>query len=87
MSTKNILFDFQNSSRDVYHTKRMFKVTSVLWSRDNRYILSGSTDHNVRLWKARASEKLGIVSIMLLIIRSYVLKLCIMEYIMLLTSV
>ncbi|CAL4137791.1 unnamed protein product, partial [Meganyctiphanes norvegica] len=46
-------------SRDIYHTKRMFKVSSVLWSADNKYILSGSSDHNVRLWKARASEKMG----------------------------
>merc|ERR1712105_237593 len=32
-----------------------------LWSADNKYILSGSSDHNVRLWKARASEKMGIM--------------------------
>lgn len=48
-------------SQDVYHTKRMFKVNTVLWSADNKYILSGSSDHNVRLWKARASEKMGIM--------------------------
>ena len=28
-------------SREVYHTKRMQRLTCVAWSRDNRYILSG----------------------------------------------
>ena len=45
----------------------MFKVNSVVWSGDNKYILSGSSDHNIRIWKARASEKLGIVSFYLMI--------------------
>lgn len=27
---------------------------------DSKYVLSGSDDGNIRLWKARASEKLGI---------------------------
>merc|ERR1719189_3300340 len=48
-------------SREVYHTKRMQRLTCVAWSRDNRYILSGSDEMNLRLWKARASEKLGII--------------------------
>ncbi|VDP09087.1 unnamed protein product [Soboliphyme baturini] len=46
-------------SREVYHTKRMQRVRCVLWSSDDRYILSGSDEMNIRLWKARASEKLG----------------------------
>jgi len=36
-------------------------VLSVLWSLDNKYVLSGSDDMNVRLWKANAAEKLGPV--------------------------
>merc|ERR1711988_1868960 len=48
-------------SREIYHTKRMQRLTCVAWSGDNRYILSGSDEMNVRLWKARASEKLGIL--------------------------
>lgn len=40
----------------------MQKVFSVLWTTDNKYILSGSEDTNVRLWKANPSEKLGVVS-------------------------
>ncbi|CAK8684107.1 unnamed protein product [Clavelina lepadiformis] len=46
-------------SREVYHTKRMQRVFTVKWSLDNRYILSGSDEMNIRLWKARAAEKLG----------------------------
>lgn len=50
-------------SREVYHTKRMQRLTCIAWSLDNKYIISGSDEMNLRLWKARASEKLGIVSI------------------------
>ncbi|VDM95754.1 unnamed protein product [Thelazia callipaeda] len=46
-------------SRDIYHTKRMQQVLSVLWSMDNKFVLSGSDEMNIRLWKANASEKLG----------------------------
>lgn len=49
-------------SREVYHTKRMQRLTCVGWSLDNKYIISGSDEMNLRLWKAKASEKLGIVS-------------------------
>lgn len=34
---------------------------SVVWSLDNKYVLSGSDEMNIRLWKANASEKLGPV--------------------------
>ena len=37
-------------------------VQSVKWSLDNKYILSGSAEMNIRVWKAKASEKLGVVS-------------------------
>ncbi|CAH1173637.1 unnamed protein product [Phaedon cochleariae] len=46
-------------SREVYHTKRMQRLTCVHWSLDNKYIISGSDEMNIRIWKARASEKLG----------------------------
>lgn len=49
-------------SREVYHTKRMQHVTTVKWTLDNKYILSGSDEMNIRIWKAKASEKLGPVS-------------------------
>lgn len=48
--------------REVYHTKRMQHVICIKWSADNKYILSGSDEMNIRLWKANASEKLGVVS-------------------------
>ncbi|XP_015606166.1 DDB1- and CUL4-associated factor 13 [Cephus cinctus] len=48
-------------SREVYHTKRMQRLTSVAWSLDNKYIISGSDEMNIRVWKARASEKLGVL--------------------------
>uniref|UniRef100_D3TRG9 DDB1- and CUL4-associated factor 13 n=1 Tax=Glossina morsitans morsitans TaxID=37546 RepID=D3TRG9_GLOMM len=47
-------------SRDVYHTKRMQHVVCVAWSQDNRYIYSGSDEMNIPIWKAKASEKLGV---------------------------
>lgn len=46
-------------SRDVYHTKRMQRVFAVRFSGDGAYVLSGSDDMNVRVWKARASEQMG----------------------------
>ena len=49
-------------SRDVYHTKRMQRIFSTAYTLDARFVLSGSDDGNVRIWKARASEKLGILS-------------------------
>nr|CAB3236286.1 DDB1- and CUL4-associated factor 13 [Phallusia mammillata] len=52
----------RSRSRDVYHTKRMQRVFCVKWSSDNRYLLSGSDETNVRIWKARASEKLGTLT-------------------------
>ena len=46
-------------SRDIYHTKRMQRVFTVNYTYDNTYIVSGSDDTNIRLWKANASEKIG----------------------------
>nr|CAG4648618.1 EOG090X04WU [Polyphemus pediculus] len=48
-------------SRDIYHTKRMQRLTGVLWSLDDRYVYSASDEMNIRIWKARAAEKLGVV--------------------------
>ncbi|KAH9976620.1 WD40 repeat-like protein [Lactifluus volemus] len=47
---------------EVYHTKRMQRVLATAFTADARFVLSGSDDGNVRLWKANASEKLGVVT-------------------------
>jgi DDB1- and CUL4-associated factor 13 len=33
-----------------------------LFTNDARFVLTGSDDGNVRIWKARADDKLGIVT-------------------------
>jgi len=38
------------------------RIASSIFSADARFVLSGSDDGNVRIWKARASDKLGIVN-------------------------
>jgi DDB1- and CUL4-associated factor 13 len=54
----NILKD-GGMARDIYHTKRMQRVFCVNYTLDNKFIVSGSDEGNIRLWKARASEPLG----------------------------
>jgi len=49
----------EGSSREMYHLKRMQRVWTVNYSADDRYIVSGSDESNLRLWKANASEKIG----------------------------
>lgn len=49
-------------SAQIYHTKRMQRVFAARYSMDAAYVLSGSDDFNLRLWKAHAAEKLGIVT-------------------------
>ncbi|KAL5573574.1 hypothetical protein UlMin_023171 [Ulmus minor] len=48
-------------SREIYHTKRMQRVFCVKFSCDATYVISGSDDTNLRLWKAKASEQLGVL--------------------------
>ncbi|KAJ4874129.1 DDB1- and CUL4-associated factor 13 [Raphanus sativus] len=48
-------------SREIYHTKRMQRVFCVKYSSDATYVISGSDDTNLRLWKAKASEQLGVI--------------------------
>ena len=59
--TLRIYSSRQGHSRDIYHTKRMQRIFCVKYSMDSKYVLSGSDDGNIRLWKAKASEKLGPV--------------------------
>ncbi|KAG9119232.1 rRNA-processing protein sof1 [Ceratobasidium sp. 392] len=51
----------QGSGSVVYTGKRMQRVFATAYTQDARFVMSGSDDGNVRLWKARASEKLGVV--------------------------
>lgn len=44
------------------HAILNFRVTSTLFSGDARFVMSGSDDGNVRVWKAKASEKLGVIT-------------------------
>lgn len=62
-------------SREIYHTKRMQHVTTVKWTLDNKYILSGSDEMNIRIWKAKASEKLGPVSMQIIYCNVHVMQL------------
>jgi WD repeat and SOF domain-containing protein 1 len=48
-------------SREIYHTKRMQRVFCAKFSCDGLYVISGSDDFNVRVWKSKASEQLGVV--------------------------
>ena len=53
------IFPFNDGrSREIYHTKRMQQVNSILYSMDSRWIYSGSEDTNLRIWKANAAESL-----------------------------
>lgn len=45
-------------SREVYHTKRMQRVFAVNFSLDGAYIVSGSDDGDVRVWKSERSRPL-----------------------------
>lgn len=39
----------------------MQRLTCAAWSLDDRYIFTGSDEMNIRIWKARSAEKLGVV--------------------------
>jgi WD repeat and SOF domain-containing protein 1 len=52
------LTDLTNERRDTYCGKRMAHVWSVLWTADNNFILSGSADCNLRIWKAYSNKPL-----------------------------
>lgn len=37
-------------------------MTSSIFSADARFVLTGSDDGNVRIWKSKASDKLGVIT-------------------------
>jgi DDB1- and CUL4-associated factor 13 len=53
------IFPFNDGrSREVYHTKRMQQVNAIVYSMDAKYLVTGSEDTNIRVWKANAAESL-----------------------------
>ena len=45
-------------SRELYKGKRMYNLEQVRWTNDNKYILSGSADGAIRVWKSQRSMPL-----------------------------
>jgi len=43
---------------DTYHSSRMRGINCICYSGDGRFVVSGSEDANIRVWKANASESL-----------------------------
>ncbi|KAG6908975.1 hypothetical protein DXG01_002583 [Tephrocybe rancida] len=60
--TVRIWKEGQGHTPEVYHTKRMQRVSSSIFSGDARFVMTGSDDGNVRIWKAKASDKLGVIT-------------------------
>jgi WD repeat and SOF domain-containing protein 1 len=50
------------TARDVYHTGRMQRLFAARFTADAAYVLTGSDDGNVRVWKANAAARRGILS-------------------------
>jgi WD repeat and SOF domain-containing protein 1 len=49
------IFDIREGrSREVYHTRRMQWIYAVEFSGDAKFVLTGSDDTNIRVWKAKA---------------------------------
>jgi hypothetical protein len=40
----------------------LIRVSASIYSADARFVITGSDDGNVRIWKAKASDKLGIIT-------------------------
>mmetsp|Transcript_21034 Transcript_21034/g.33729 ORF Transcript_21034/g.33729 Transcript_21034/m.33729 type:complete len:536 (-) Transcript_21034:128-1735(-) len=49
-------------SRELYKGKRMYNLEQTRWTNDNKYILSGSADGAIRLWKSQRSMPLHRVN-------------------------
>ena len=56
-----IFGESEGTSREVYTARRLQRVFAVKFSADNRFVLSGSEDANIRIWKANASQNLNTV--------------------------
>lgn len=47
-------------SREIYHTKRMQHVFVAKFTMDSKYIISGSDDTNVRIWRVQAHDRASV---------------------------
>ena len=57
------IFNYDSGlSKEVYHAKRMQIVAAVQYTVDSHYILSGSEDMNLRMWKSVAWRPTGKVN-------------------------
>lgn len=52
----------ERKSRDCYYNDRMQIVHGVEFSNDGKFLISGSDDASLRIWKAHASRKIGPMS-------------------------
>ncbi|KAH9412085.1 hypothetical protein HK407_02g03090 [Ordospora pajunii] len=52
----------ERKSRDVYYAKRMQNVFGLKYSHDSQFIVSGSDDGSIRLWRSHASIRPGPMS-------------------------
>jgi WD repeat and SOF domain-containing protein 1 len=46
----------------MYYLTSLIRVSSSVYSADARFVITGSDDGIVRIWKAKASDKLGIIT-------------------------
>ncbi|KAI3381010.1 hypothetical protein SNEBB_005002 [Seison nebaliae] len=58
--TIRIFENDKGRSRDIYHGKRMQRIKCLKWTNDCRYLISGSDDMNLRIWKSQASTDYSI---------------------------
>lgn len=52
----------EGHSREIYHTKRMQHVFTTRFTTDSKFVLSGSDDGNIRVWRSNAAERVGVKS-------------------------
>lgn len=57
------IFDIdERRCEDVYYNRRMYNVNAVRYTNDSQFIVSGSDDGSLRIWKGESSKKLGPLS-------------------------
>lgn len=56
-----IFYSKDGRSREVYHGRRMQWVNCVEFTGDSKFVISGSDDANVRIWKAQAHMPLKTI--------------------------